>query len=227
MGKVSEHEARSDLVERLNVSRETLERLDSCVHLLRRWQDRINLIAPSTIDHIWVRHVLDSAQIAALAPDAETWVDLGSGGGFPGLVVAAMQMKNPRFQMHLVESNAKKCAFLREAARLCGLPVTVHPMRIEAFSGSATRPHRVDVVSARALAPLTKLLTYAEGMLLSGAKGIFMKGSEAQAELTAAAQCWRIQATMVPSLTDTDARIVLIEHLTPITHESKALHNVR
>ena len=135
------------------VSRETSERLDRFVELLLTWQRRINLIAPSTIPQLWTRHIADSLQLLDLAPDARVWVDLGSGGGFPGLVIACALAGRPGALVHLVESNAKKAAFLREARarHRCRRP-RVHLQRIEDFAASFEGP--VDVVTARAVAPL-------------------------------------------------------------------------
>ena len=122
----------------------------------REWQRRTNLIAPSTEPKLWTRHIADSLQLLALAPRAQIWVDLGSGGGFPGLVIACALADTPGAQVHLVESNAKKAAFLREAARLTGAPAVIHAERIADFVRHA--PDRIDVVTARALAPLAELL---------------------------------------------------------------------
>ena len=125
------------------------------VDLLTTWQKTTNLVAPSTLPEIWTRHVADSLQLFALAPDAKLWIDLGSGGGFPGIPLACLLADIPGAQMHLVESNGKKAAFLREAARQLALPVTVHAQRIEDFT-AAFEGH-ADAVTARALAPLVKL----------------------------------------------------------------------
>src|SRR5262249_56616857 len=115
------------------VSRETLERLDRFVGLLLTWQQTTNLIAPSTILHLWTRHIADSLQLLEFAPEAEVWVDLGTGGGFPGLAIACALANRPGAHVHLVESNNKKAAFLREAQRLTEAPATVHATRIEEF----------------------------------------------------------------------------------------------
>jgi len=177
--------------------------------LLLRWQERINLIAPSTVSVVWTRHVADSLQLLALAPDARIWIDLGSGGGFPGLVIACALAERPGAVIHLVESNGKKAAFLREAARTIALPVVVHGERIEAFS--ETFRERVDVVTARALASLPDLLALSEPLLKTGARGLFLKGRDVEVELTAASKYWKLQATLVPSLTDPQGRIVVLD----------------
>jgi len=188
------------------VSRETLARLDAFVALLLTWQARTNLVAPSTLPYLWTRHVADSLQLLPLASQARTWIDIGSGGGFPGLAVAIAAP--PGTAVHLVESNAKKAAFLREAARATGAPAQVHPVRMERFvqefRGAA------DVVTARAVAPLADLLAYAEPFLKRGAQALFLKGQDVEAELTKAAKCWTIEATLIPSRTDPAGRIAVV-----------------
>jgi 16S rRNA (guanine527-N7)-methyltransferase len=199
---------RAEALALTNVSRETLDRLDRFVATLLTWQQRTNLIAPSTEPTIWTRHVADSLQLIPLAPEARTWVDLGSGGGFPGLVIACALADKPGARVHLVESNTKKAAFLREAARAAGAPAEVHAVRIEDFVKNFTAP--VDVVTARALAPLADLLAAAYPLLKTGALGLFPKGQDVGSELTQAAKCWTIQSTLVQSLTDPKGRIVRI-----------------
>jgi 16S rRNA (guanine527-N7)-methyltransferase len=193
------------------VSRETLARLDRFVELLLKWQNTTNLVAPSTLPQLWTRHVADSLQLLDLAPDARVWVDLGSGGGFPGLIIACALAETPGAEVHLVESNAKKAAFLREAARVTKAPAVVHAIRIEDSGDSL--PARVDVVTARALAPLKSLLDQAFPLLARGAVGVFPKGQDVDAELTEAAKYWNIQASLVPSRTDPKARIVVVRAL--------------
>ena len=195
------------------VSRETLARLDHFVATRLAWQRRINLRAPSTEPKLWTRHIADSLQLLALAPEAKTWVDLGSGGGFPGLAIASALADRPGARVHLVESNAKKAAFLREAARVAGAPAHVHVVRIEDFVENFASP--VDVVTARALAPLAELLTAAYPLLKSGVVGLFPKGQDVGAELTEAAKCWSIQSTLASSLTDSKGQIVRVTGLSP------------
>jgi 16S rRNA (guanine527-N7)-methyltransferase len=192
------------------VSRETVARLDRLVELLLAWQRTTNLIAPSTVPRIWTRHIADSLQLLRLAPGARHWLDLGSGGGFPGLVIAAALAEQSNAVIHLVESNGKKAAFLREAVRLLNLPASVHHRRIEDFVKSFER--FPDVVTARALAPLVDLLDYAEIPLNRGAQGLFPKGQDVVAELTEASRYWKLDATMVPSVTEPGARIVIVRH---------------
>lgn len=201
---------RDDVLSSLNVSRETSQRLDSYVHLLLTWQKSINLIAPSTVDQVWRRHIQDCGQIATLFPDAERWLDLGSGAGLPGIVVAILRSAaQPRFQMQLIESNGKKASFLREVSRLCALPVRVHHGRIEAeMTKSVQFP--VDVVTARALASLDLLLDFARPAFQRGAKAVFMKGEEAETELTMCRKRWHIEAELIPSVTEPKARLVVV-----------------
>jgi 16S rRNA (guanine527-N7)-methyltransferase len=191
------------------VSRETANRLDRFIELLAQWQTKTNLVAPSTLPSLWTRHVADSAQLLELFPEALRIVDLGSGGGFPGIVLACALADRPGAVVHLVESNSKKAAFLREAARVTGSPARVHAVRIEEFSPKFTDP--VDVVTARALAPLEELLPLAYPLLQRGAKAAFLKGQDVEAELTAASKTWNIDATLVPSKTSPSGRIVLIQ----------------
>ena len=193
------------------VSRETADRLDRFVAVLQDWQRHTNLIAPSTEPHLWTRHVADSLQLLALTPDARNWVDLGSGAGFPGLVLACALADTPGAQVHLVESTQKKATFLREAIQATGAPAEVHAERIEDFVKHA--PERIDIVTARALAPLPKLLATAYPLLKTPTRGLFPKGQDVAIELTEAAKCWNIEASLVPSVTDPAARIVVVESI--------------
>jgi 16S rRNA (guanine527-N7)-methyltransferase len=199
---------RARALELVDVSRETTDRLDRLVDLLLHWQQTTNLIAPSTVPTLWTRHVADSLQLLDLAPSARIWIDLGSGSGFPGLVIACALADVEGARVHLVESNAKKAAFLREAVRQLRLPATVHHQRIEDFV--ETFDESVDIVTARALAPLFDLLSYAKPLLNRGAQGLFPKGQDVDAELTHAAKYWTISATLVPSRTDARGRIVVV-----------------
>jgi len=193
-----------------DVSRETSSRLAVLAAELRRWQAVKNLVGPATLTDVWTRHIADSLQLIDLARGARTWLDLGSGAGFPGLVVA-IAGRDRNLDVHLVESNARKCAFLRHVARATGAAATVHAARLEtvipSFAGKA------DVVSARALAPLTDLLAWTELLLTSGTVGIFPKGRDAAAELTEAEKLWRFAVEILPSRTDSAARILRISHL--------------
>jgi len=195
-----------------SVSRETWDRLDRYVGLLLERQQVMNLVAPSTLPQLWTRHVADSLQLVALAPAARTWIDFGSGAGFPGLVIACALADIEGAAIHLVDGTKKKAVFLSDVARELSLPVTVHPERIEDFA----RTNRVsfDVVTARAVAPLTKLLGYANPLLKKGTVGLFPKGQDVAAELTEAAKSWKIEAELIPSKTDPQGRIVRVRHVT-------------
>jgi 16S rRNA (guanine527-N7)-methyltransferase len=195
------------------VSRETLARLDTFVETLLTWNARTNLIAASTVPHLWTRHVADSLQLLDLAPNAKTWVDLGSGAGFPGLMIAIALADTPGTKVHLVESSTKKSAFLREAARLTSAPAVVHAERIEKFVDAFRGP--VDAVTARALAPLKLLLDQSVSLLKTGALGLFPKGQDVDAELTAATKYWNIKVNLAPSRTDPKGRIVVVQALEP------------
>jgi 16S rRNA (guanine527-N7)-methyltransferase len=198
--------------ETFKVSHETIHSLERYVELLEHWQKTTNLVAPSTLPDVWSRHMADSAQLAGLAPNARLWLDLGSGGGFPGLVVAILKGGDPDFRMHLVESNQKKCAFLGEVVGTLQAPVDIHAMRIEQFAEKA-QSLRPDVVSARALAPLTRLLELAEPFLREETRGIFLKGRDTPTEIKNAEARWQFDYACHPSLTAEDARIVEIESL--------------
>jgi 16S rRNA (guanine527-N7)-methyltransferase len=195
------------------VSRETAARLDRFVGVLLEWQRHTNLIASSTEPKLWTRHIADSLQLLALAPEARIWVDLGSGAGFPGLVIACALADTPGAQVHLVESTQKKAAFLREAVQATGAPAVVHAERIADFVKHA--PQRIDIVTARALAPLPKLLDAAYPLLKTPARGLFPKGQDVAIELTEAAKCWTIQATLAPSRTDPLSRIIVLDAIEP------------
>jgi 16S rRNA (guanine527-N7)-methyltransferase len=181
------------------VSHETETRLDAYVDLLVQWQAKTNLVASSTLPNLWTRHISDSLQLLALAPSAKVWVDLGSGGGFPGVVLACVMAGTPGATVHLVERNAKKAAFLREALRITGAAGTVHLTDIgdyvDSFSG------QIDCVTARAVAPLHQLVGYAEPLIGKGAKALFLKGQDVEAELTEATKYWSIAPRLYPSLT--------------------------
>ena len=243
-----------DFAAAFGASHETLDRLATYEQLLRQWQATINLVAPSTLDAIWHRHFADSAQLLLLAPEAATWVDLGSGAGFPGLVVAILLAgraspsprkrgegrgegqpnapeqapaphPNPlpmpeeawgegiKSRITLIESNARKCAFLREVVRQTGISarvaVDILSTRIEVAATQASL-HGPDVVCARALAPLDRLLNLAAPLSTSRTVGLFLKGRDAATELKAAEKMWDFNAELVPSRTDPDARVVVI-----------------
>jgi 16S rRNA (guanine527-N7)-methyltransferase len=181
------------------VSRETEARLDAYVGLLLQWQAKTNLVASSTLPNLWTRHISDSLQLLTLAPAAKIWVDLGSGGGFPGVVLACALVDTPDAMVHLVERNAKKAAFLREALRITGAAGTVHLADIGDYVDSV--PGAVDCVTARAVAPLHQLAGFIQPLVERGAKGLFLKGQDVEAELTEATKYWKLASCLHPSLT--------------------------
>jgi 16S rRNA (guanine527-N7)-methyltransferase len=202
------------------VSRETAERLEKYVDLLLQWQRRLNLVAPSTLHQVWVRHVADSLQLLDCAPEnAQRWIDVGSGAGFPGMAIACALADVPGGFVHLVESSKKKAAFLAAVQTRIGCPAIVHPERVEEFtkrfSGAA------DVVCARAVAPLNELLTLTFPLLnKTRAWAVFPKGQNADQELRQASNWWKMHVTMVPSRTDPGGRILIIRGLSPRAGES-------
>ena len=181
------------------VSRETEDRLDRYLALLREWQAKTNLVALSTLPNLWTRHIADSLQLADLAPSAKRWADLGSGGGFPGVVLACVMAGTPDARVHLVERITKKAAFLREAIRVTASPGVVHLAEIGDNVDRITGP--VDCVTARALAPLHQLIGFAEPLMRQGAKALFPKGQDVEAELTEAAKYWNIEPQLHRSRT--------------------------
>lgn len=191
------------------VSRETEARLDRYVALLLEWQAKTNLVAPSTLQNLWTRHISDSLQLLSLAPTAKVWIDLGSGGGFPGVVLACALAERPGATVHLVERIAKKAAFLREAIRVTGAPGAVHLADIgdtvERFAGP------VDCVTARAVAPLHQLIGFAEPLVKRGAKALFLKGQDVEAELTEATKYWKIEPKLHSSRTGGQGWIVELD----------------
>lgn len=195
------------------VSRETAARLDSFAALLLDWHARMNLIAVSTVPTLWTRHIADSLQLIAIAPQARKWADLGSGGGFPGVPIACALAEQNSAEVHLIESNKKKAAFLREAVRVTGAPAIVHAERVADFAGGFRG--ELDAVTARALAPLPELLSIAYPLLKRGAQALFPKGQDVEVELTQATKCWSIQASLVPSRTDPKSRVVVIREARP------------
>jgi len=193
-----------------DVSRETLARLKRYAEMLEKWNRRINLVGRGTIEDLWRRHMLDSAQLLPLIPpDAGSLADLGSGAGFPGLVLAICGVKN----VHLIEADRKKCAFLREVARETDTPATIHNKRIEEIES-----FQADIVTSRALAPLPKLLDMAAPFTKKHSILLFLKGRSADGELTEAAKEWNMRVDQIPSQTDPEGMILRLEAI------SRALH---
>jgi 16S rRNA (guanine527-N7)-methyltransferase len=190
------------------VSRETLSRLKAYADLLTDWNARHNLVAKSTLPELWHRHFLDSAQLAPLIPaEAKSLADLGSGAGFPGLVLAVMR---PDLAATLYEATTKKCAFLQAAAERMGIKVGVQNARLEDL-----RPQPADVVTARALAPLPQLLAYAYPFTGPNTVCLFLKGQNVGSELTEAAKYWNMKTSQAPSQTEPSAAIVSVRELGP------------
>lgn len=195
------------------VSRETAERLDRFVALFWETQHHTNLVGPATVPELWTRHIADSLQLLDLAPEAKIWLDLGSGGGFPGVVLACALAERPGAHVHLVESIAKKATFLHSVGQALALPMTVHHRRIEGFSPDFT----AEVVTARALARLTALLGYVAPLLEKGAKALLPKGQDVEAELTEAAKYWNVKAELITSRTNPAGRIVVVHDISRST----------
>ncbi|MBM3570839.1 MAG: 16S rRNA (guanine(527)-N(7))-methyltransferase RsmG [Alphaproteobacteria bacterium] len=197
-----------EFVSRTGVSRETRGRLVTLAELLIKWQSKINLVSRDSLTDLWGRHLFDSAQLFRLLSAHETrLVDFGSGAGFPGLVLAIMGVHS----VHLIESDTRKAAFLREAARVTGAPVVLHNRRIEQVT-----PFPVDVVTARAVASLDVLLSYTEpylGRSDHSIRCIFLKGSGVERELTAAQKLWNMRVTRVPSSAEGDGVILVLEDI--------------
>ncbi|MGI9491071.1 MAG: 16S rRNA (guanine(527)-N(7))-methyltransferase RsmG [Geminicoccaceae bacterium] len=191
---------RSEFAEQVDVSRETMELFDLYLDLLKRWQKAINLVGPKTLLDPWRRHILDCAQLMAYLPSRHsTIVDLGSGAGLPGLILAMMGQSN----VHLVESDQRKAQFLKESARALALDITVHVKRIEAME-----PISPDVLTARALAPLPALLTLARPLLRRHTICLFLKGRHGKDELTEAKKSWMMMSQFFPSLSDSSASVL-------------------
>ncbi len=201
-----------------NVSRETLQQLKHYVELLRTWQKAVNLVAPSTLDEVWHRHVGDSAQIVDILRESDSskksgiWLDIGSGGGFPGLVAAIMLSHDFDYQFHLVESNGRKCAFLADVVRHLGLSVEIHNERSENYARD-TQDKQFSIVSARAVTSLDRLLALSEPFLSGEAVAYFFKGRDITLEIEQADQDWTFKRRQFSSCTSTDGCILEIKNL--------------
>ncbi|MGO4684284.1 16S rRNA (guanine(527)-N(7))-methyltransferase RsmG [Hyphomicrobium sp. 2TAF46] len=206
---------------RFEVSDEIREKLETYAALLKRWQKTINLVAPSTLDEIWHRHFADSAQLWRYRPEntqesTQTWLDLGSGAGFPGLVLAIMASETGGTRHILVESDSRKAAFMREVARETRVAVDILGMRIENPETQA-KIGKADCVTARALAPLSRLVEIAAPYFASSTLGMFLKGRDVSAELENAARDWQFAFELIPSVTEEAGRVVLLKALNPRT----------
>ena len=181
--------------------------LEAYLALLTEWNGKMNLVGPSALAEFWPRHAYDSAQLLRLAPEANTWADLGAGAGFPGLVLAILLKGRPGAQVHLVESMAKRCRFLDEVVEALNLPASLRHDRAENLDLA------VDIVTARACAPLHRLLGYARPYFKRGALGLFLKGQDVASELEEATRYWEYEADIVSSLSDPRGRIVRVRRL--------------
>ena len=206
----------ADFAAAFAVPRETVEKLETYAESLRMWQRAVNLVAPSTLEDVWHRHFTDCAQLINHAPNAEIWVDLGSGAGFPGLVIAIILANHENHLVHLIESNSRKCAFLSEVARKTGAPVKVHEGRIEDIArGGRIGP--ADVVTSRALAPLNLLLQLAGGFWAERTLGLFLKGQGVRQEIDEALRQHQFEYDCASSRTSGEGMIVEVRNLTPNT----------
>ena len=184
-----------------------MEELERYRSYLEDWNQRINLVGPATLPVFWSRHAWDSAQLLTLAPNALQWADLGTGAGLPGIVLAILGKDRPGFHVHLVESMAKRCRFLQEVAQGMTLPATVHQARAEDLSLS------VDIVTARACAPMSRLFGYAQPYFERGATGLFLKGQDVASDLAEATRYWDFDAQILQSLSDPRGQIVRVRRL--------------
>lgn len=205
-----------------NVSRETMQALELYAELLRKWQKAVNLVAHSTLDQLWHRHIGDSAQIVDIVKLSDSpkkcgiWLDIGSGGGFPGLVAAIMLSDNFDYHFHLVESNGRKCAFLSDVVRHLGLRVDIHNERIEdlAIEDTVVVPGSgVSIISARALASLGSLMELSDPFVNTDTVAYFFKGRDVESEIELAGQQWEFRSKQYNSLTNSDGRILEVTGL--------------
>ncbi len=200
-----------------SVSRETLDKLKTYELELKRWQKAVNLVSPTTLDQIWHRHFADSAQLASLLPgSARHSVDIGSGGGFPGLVLAVLCQSRRDFRVTLVESDTRKAAFLRETARRMEIPVEILSTRIES-DASVNQLNDVDTITARAFAPFDRLFGLVSPVFGSDTVGLFLKGRDVDREIEDAASNWSFDIELHESLTDSGGRIAIVRNLVPKT----------
>lgn len=193
----------------LNVSRETEDDLDQYAQILKKWNGRINLISRSTLPKLWERHILDSAQLWHVSKQTGHWVDLGSGGGFPGLVVAILAKRSTELTVTLVESDQRKAAFLRTVVRELRLAATIISTRIEALDGL-----EADILSARALAPLNVLLGFTSKHRRKNGEALFPKGASVDTEIKQALEHWQFDCEKLPSVVDPESTILRIGDVT-------------
>lgn len=191
------------------VSRETFQILENYAETLKKWQKRINLVSEKSVENLWARHFLDSAQLIPFFPDnCRLVLDMGSGAGFPGLVLAALLKEKSDCQFHLVESDARKCTFLRTVSAIISGNIVIHNLRLEALE--LAQP--ADVISARALAPLNILLGYAAPFCGKSTRCLFLKGENVQKELDEAAKSWNMDYQLIPSKTHEGGTIIVLKN---------------
>ncbi|MCQ8874925.1 16S rRNA (guanine(527)-N(7))-methyltransferase RsmG [Mesorhizobium sp. LMG17149] len=195
------------------VSRETFDRLVAFEQMFQKWNRSINLVAQSTSGDVWQRHILDSAQLGRIEPVATRWVDLGSGGGFPGLVMAFLLAERDGASIDLVESNRKKASFLQTVVGQFSLPARVVARRIDDSHALVSTPQ---IVTARALAPLSTLLELSAPWLISGARGLFHKGRDYRTEVQESVHRWSFDLVEHPSITDVGGVILELSNLRPV-----------
>lgn len=199
--------AQQDQWDALNVSRETLDKLQAYADLLEKWQRRINLVSKSTLPDLWVRHMIDSAQIFPHLPkDCKNLVDIGCGAGFPGMVLAIMGIED----VHMVDSDARKMAFVREVSRITATPVTIYNCRIDDMNVT----EKFDVVTSRALAPLEKLLGFSDMLMKPEGRSIYLKGRKSEEEIIEAQKSWNFEFQSEVSLSDPEGQLLIIERMT-------------
>jgi 16S rRNA (guanine527-N7)-methyltransferase len=192
----------------VSLSEAEQQRLTIYQDLLLRWQGILNLVAATTLPHLWTRHIADSAQLRDLAPAALRWADLGSGGGFPGMVLAILLADTPGARVHLIERDKRKAAFLQTVSRETGAAATVHVASVEAVVPGL---EQIEIVTSRALAPLAQLIDWSMPLIQRGATGLFLKGRTAQEEIDAAGQTG-VDLSTLPSRTDSSGRIVSVRY---------------
>ena len=200
-----------DVVRLTGVSRETFQKISGYLDLLDRWRERINLIGPGEGRHLWRRHVLDSLQLVEqISSEDKSVADLGSGAGFPGLILACAMAERPGASVTLVEKSPRKSEFLRAAGKELGLPVSVLTIRLEDAPGAL-----FDVVTARALAPLPKLLGFAASWLKPSGKALLMKGRDTATELAEAREAWTFDLSILDSQSSPEGRVLKVSSLRP------------
>jgi len=203
---------RRSFAEATGASSSSLDALQTYLDMLADWNSRMNLVGPSALASFWLRHAYDSAQLLTLAPKAKIWADLGSGAGLPGIVLAILLKETPGAQVHLVESMVKRTKFLSEAAAKLDLPVTIHNRRAE----DVTPPMGLQIVTARACAPLSRLIGFAYPCLRTGVTGLFLKGRDVEHELTEARRAWHFDVRLHDSLSDPSGRVIQLQKVTRV-----------